>query len=101
MVKRIVQKLRAAGTGAVSRQWKRPCCTASWLARTLIGISERDVPTKDSRFADPAWHENPVYRRVAQSYLAFCDSVDRLAGDRPLRCDRLPWRNTPDQWALR
>ena len=56
-------------------------------ARTLFGLSSREVPQKDPRFADPAWRDNPLYRRLGQSYLAFCDAIDRLA-------DRTPeWRN--------
>jgi polyhydroxyalkanoate synthase len=56
-------------------------------ARTLFGLSSREVPQKDPRFADAAWRDNPLYRRLGQSYLAFCDAIDRLA-------DRTPeWRD--------
>jgi polyhydroxyalkanoate synthase len=80
MVKRIGDELRAAGKGAVSVV-KESALLYRELLRTLLGLSERDVPVKDARFADPAWRENPAYRRLAQSYLAFCESVDRIAGD--------------------
>ena len=53
------------------------------LARTMVGFSERDVPAKDPRFADPAWREHPMYRRLGQGYLAFCEAADRLAEGNP------------------
>lgn len=33
---------------------------------------------KDARFRDDAWTKNPLYRRLGQSYLAFCDSLQGL-----------------------
>jgi polyhydroxyalkanoate synthase len=53
-----------------------------WL-KIMWGRSEREVPPKDWRFADAAWKENPFYKRLAQSYLAFCDSVDKVVEDNP------------------
>jgi polyhydroxyalkanoate synthase len=50
-------------------------------AGVMLGASGREVPTKDPRFADPAWRDNPLYRRLGQGYLAFCDAADALAGD--------------------
>ncbi len=49
----------------------------------MAGRSERAIPDKDSRFADPTWRGNPLYRRLAQSYLAFCDAVDAVASAHP------------------
>jgi polyhydroxyalkanoate synthase len=46
-----------------------------WL-RILWGLSDRELPSKDARFADESWRDNPVYKRLAQAYLAFCDAVD-------------------------
>jgi len=53
------------------------------LAEIFWGLSQRVLPEKDSRFADPAWQKNPVYRRVAQSYFAFCEAVDAVATSQP------------------
>jgi polyhydroxyalkanoate synthase subunit PhaC len=55
---------------------------ADW-ARTLLGRNQREVPAKDPRFADPAWREHPLYRRLGQGYLAFSETVDRLAESNP------------------
>ena len=52
-------------------------------ARTMLGKSEREVPAKDPRFADPAWRDNPLYHRLGQGYLAFCEAADRLAEGNP------------------
>src|SRR5258706_8864623 len=38
---------------------------SEWLG-ILVGNSARDVPARDSRFADPAWRDQPVYKRLAQ-----------------------------------
>ncbi len=48
-----------------------------WL-KILAGQSDIDINSKDWRFRDPAWTENPVYKRVGQSYLAWCRSLENL-----------------------
>ena len=47
------------------------------LARVLSGKSEIE-PKSDKRFTDPAWTENPLFRRLAQGYLAGGSAVTRL-----------------------
>ena len=37
----------------------------------LLGQSRLEPDEKDRRFADPAWSENPLYRRYLQTYLAW------------------------------
>jgi polyhydroxyalkanoate synthase len=54
----------------------------SW-ARTMLGQSDVEIPPKDPRFADPSWRDNPLYRRLGQGYLAFCEAADRLAENNP------------------
>ena len=51
-----------------------------------LGVSDIDVE-KDKRFADPAWKENPFYRRLAQTYLSWSDAVERLADTAELEAD--------------
>ena len=50
------------------------------LVKIALGTSDVTLPQGDERFADPAWTENPVYRRWAQSYLVWADAVQQLAG---------------------
>jgi polyhydroxyalkanoate synthase len=46
----------------------------------VIGLgSQGHTPAeRDKRFADPAWTTNPAYRRLAQSYLAWTESLTGL-----------------------
>ena len=53
-----------------------------WL-KIMLDKSAREVPRKDWRFADPAWREHPIYKRIAQGYLAFCDAIDKVVDDNP------------------
>src|SRR5262249_14181443 len=43
---------------------------ASEMAKVATGRSGVEPARGDWRFKDPAWSENPLYRRVGQSYLA-------------------------------
>src|SRR5262245_34434477 len=42
------------------------------------GTSERAPEASDRRFADPAFRDHPVYRRVMQGYLAWRHAVHAL-----------------------
>ena len=53
-----------------------------WL-NIVLGRSDREVPVKDWRFADPTWRAHPRYKRTAQGYLAFCDAIDRVIDGNP------------------
>jgi polyhydroxyalkanoate synthase len=46
------------------------------LVRIGLGRSELTPGRGDHRFRDPAWTENVGYRRLLQSYLAWCAAVD-------------------------
>ena len=70
----------ALNVESVARESTRLYC--EWL-KIMGGSSEREVPAKDWRFADEAWRENPIYRRLAQGYLAFCGAVDKVVEDNP------------------
>ncbi|HUO70974.1 MAG TPA: alpha/beta fold hydrolase [Solirubrobacteraceae bacterium] len=53
----------------------------SELARVATGRSAARPGKGDRRFADRAWQDNWLLRRVMQSYLATCQAVDRLISD--------------------
>jgi polyhydroxyalkanoate synthase subunit PhaC len=58
------------------------------LGQIAAGRSELAAPPRDRRFADPAWHDNPVLRRGVQAYLAAGQTAtDLLAGA------ELDWRD--------
>ena len=51
---------------------------ANELGRVLLGTSTHEPSTRDRRFADPGWHDNPFLRRAVQTYLAAGESLQRL-----------------------
>jgi polyhydroxyalkanoate synthase subunit PhaC len=51
------------------------------LARILVGADSPAPSPKDRRFADPAWSQNPLYRRLGQGYVALGESLSRLVDD--------------------
>jgi polyhydroxyalkanoate synthase subunit PhaC len=57
------------------------------LAKVTIGRSNVEPARGDWRFKDPTWRENPAYRRVAQSYLAASETLDRL-----IEGEELDWK---------
>jgi polyhydroxyalkanoate synthase subunit PhaC len=54
------------------------------LVRVAAGRSERTPAKGDRRFGERAWQENWLFRRLLQSYLAACDTVDQLISDADL-----------------
>jgi polyhydroxyalkanoate synthase len=54
---------------------------ASEAVGAAIGTSTRAPDKRDRRFADVAWAENPVLRRVVQLYLAGSETADQLVVD--------------------
>src|SRR3954452_7651692 len=54
------------------------------LIRVAIGRSSVEPARSDWRFKDPAWRENPIYRRVGQSYLAASGTLERLISSEDL-----------------
>jgi polyhydroxyalkanoate synthase len=51
------------------------------VARAGAGTSTITPSKRDRRFADPAWLENPLLRRVLQAYLATAQTAERLVDD--------------------
>ena len=62
---------------------------AAGLTEVALGTSDIQPEPRDRRFADPAWTYNPIYRRLAQAYLVWASSVERLASSPRLQSD---WR---------
>jgi polyhydroxyalkanoate synthase len=60
------------------------------LARAGLGTSTLAPSRGDRRFADPAWGENPLLRRLVAGYLAAARTAERLVADAGLgRRDQL------------
>jgi polyhydroxyalkanoate synthase len=57
---------------------------AAELARIGVGSSTVAPSRRDRRFADPAWADNPLLRRVVQAYLAAGQTAEQLVGDAEL-----------------
>lgn len=49
---------------------------ASDIGSIWLGDSEIGPDPRDSRFSDESWQENPVYRRISQSYTAWTQALD-------------------------
>ena len=54
---------------------------ATELAQVTVGRSARAPSSRDRRFADPAWADNPLLRRLVQAYLAAEETGGQLVGD--------------------
>ncbi|HWN31268.1 MAG TPA: hypothetical protein VNP03_00930, partial [Pseudonocardia sp.] len=54
---------------------------AGELGRIAVGSSATVPDPKDRRFADPAWSDNPLLRRVMQAYLAGSRTAEALVED--------------------
>jgi polyhydroxyalkanoate synthase len=60
-------------------------------ARIVRGTDDHLPSPKDKRFSDPAWSQNPVYRRVEQFYLASGSAASRLVDD--LEAQDVDWHD--------
>lgn len=49
-----------------------------------VGASTLAPSRRERRFADPAWHDNPLLRRLLQSYLATSAVVEGIPQDVPM-----------------
>lgn len=57
---------------------------AGELGRITGGASNLAPPRGDWRFADPAWMQNPVLRRLVQAYLVSGQTLEGLVQDIPM-----------------
>jgi polyhydroxyalkanoate synthase len=88
----------AGRLGGITALLGRPRAIAAetvQLGRDLVEITrgtDRITPEpRDRRFADPAWTDNPGYRRLGQGYLAWAAALQRLV-DR-LEAEGADWRD--------
>jgi polyhydroxyalkanoate synthase len=57
---------------------------AAELGRIAVGASALAPSTRDRRFTDPAWTQNPALRRIVQAYLAAGRAAEGLVVDADL-----------------
>jgi polyhydroxyalkanoate synthase subunit PhaC len=57
---------------------------AAELGRITMGTSQVQPSPRDRRFADPAWKENPLLRRLAQAYIAVSTTAEAIVDDADL-----------------
>jgi polyhydroxyalkanoate synthase len=57
---------------------------AAEVVRIGAGTSTLSPSKRDRRFADPAWTQNPLLRRVVQAYLASGQTAEQLLADSAL-----------------
>jgi polyhydroxyalkanoate synthase len=81
----------AAGTALLAQLARQPQVVSGHYARLIAdgariatGRSELAAAPADRRFADAAWSENAVFRRLLQSYLSVCGSLDRAVDETKL-----------------
>ena len=78
----------ASFVGALARRPERVGARLADLAsecmKIAIGASEVAPASHDRRFADPAWTQNPMLRRLVQTYLAAASTAEGLAQDVPM-----------------
>jgi polyhydroxyalkanoate synthase subunit PhaC len=75
---RVAVKLGAALARRPQRVAGRLGGLSAEVARAAAGRSQRQPAKGDRRFADPAWRDNWLLRRVLQSYLATVAACDGL-----------------------
>jgi len=81
-------RLGASMTALAAAALKKPRPTAigigravAELTRVVRGTSRVAPAAGDRRFDDPAWRDNPLYRRVMQGHLALAQETHRLVGN--------------------
>jgi polyhydroxyalkanoate synthase len=74
-------KLAGSLAGRPRAVARRVGALGSELVRVASGSSELAPPKRDRRFADPAWQESWLFRRLMRSYLALGGTVEALIDD--------------------
>jgi poly[(R)-3-hydroxyalkanoate] polymerase subunit PhaC len=87
--RRFIQPRAVAGVGAGAVRHprsmvRRASGLGAELARVVAGRSMQAPDKGDRRFADPAWEQNWLLRRVMQGYLAVGETVDGVISDAQL-----------------
>ncbi|WP_028660040.1 PHA/PHB synthase family protein [Nocardioides insulae] len=59
----------------------RAASLSAQLCAAVTGRSDLSPGRGDKRFADPAWTENPLYRRLGQAYLALEQAISAAVED--------------------
>lgn len=54
---------------------------AGQLTQVAVGTSNVTPSSRDRRFADPAWIENPLLQRLVQTYLAVSEILEAVLQD--------------------
>jgi len=75
------------GVQLAARPWtlgRRAVSTAAELTKVAVGSSTVVPAPKDRRFADQAWSDNPVLRRLLQAYLVTGQAATELVSDTDL-----------------
>ena len=80
LVGAVAMMLRRTGTSPVATAKLAGRMTKENL-QILLGRSERKPDPKDRRFKDPAWTNNPFYKRGLQTFLAMQDNLDQWVGE--------------------
>ncbi|MGY1823313.1 PHA/PHB synthase family protein [Geodermatophilus sp. SYSU D00079] len=85
---------RLGGVAALLGRPRAIAAESVQLGKDLVEIvrgTDRIAPSpRDKRFTDPAWTDNPGYRRLGQGYLAWGAALQRLV-DR-MEADGADWR---------
>jgi polyhydroxyalkanoate synthase len=86
--RRFIQPRAAAVGAGIARRPRSVAARASSLggeiAQVAAGRSERSPAKGDRRFADPAWKNNWLLRRLMQGYLSVGETVDGVISDAQL-----------------
>ncbi len=82
-----LRKVAAQGWRHPLRSARHALTLGKQVGRVMLGETLYPTNPRDSRFADPTWSLNPVYRRALQTYLACQHQTRRWIDDSDLSKD--------------